>query len=168
MISSSSRIYARTCLLVEDDPIERRVLERLLRRSGRQMLLLSVGTLEAARNILNQGEVVLLLLDNTLPDGTGADFALELRNQSRFKTMQFAIVSEWPTPFMYAKAEKAGALSVLRKRDLTAEIIGDIWDRARTAHLDHTSAKSYPEKLATPTVSQKRSSRVAAKFSSKP
>jgi len=123
--------HARTCLLVEDDPIERRQIERLMRQSGRRVLLLSVPTIAQARGLLEDRSFDLILLDNTLPDGIGAEFALELSHHPKLGRIPVAIISEWPTPFMYAKAERANVLEVLRKKDLNPNRIGQVWDNAR-------------------------------------
>lgn len=122
---------AHTCLLVEDDAVERKQVERLMRQSGRRALLLSVPTIAQARSLLADQAVDLILLDNTLPDGVGAEFALELSQHPKLGRIPVAIISEWPTPFMYAKAEKAGVLGVLRKKDLTPNKIGQVWDDAK-------------------------------------
>ncbi|NRB35316.1 MAG: response regulator [Rhodobacteraceae bacterium] len=128
MSSAGHHSRIPVCLLVEDNPIERAQITRLWNRSERKAVLISVPTLAEARRLLKENQVNLVLLDNSLPDGLGAEFALEISNR---KGPAIAILSEWPTPFMFAKAERAGVLDVLRKNGLSAEQLGHLWDRAQ-------------------------------------
>jgi len=59
----------------------------------------------------------LILLDNNLPDGVGAEFALELAGNPQHASIPVIMVSDWPTPFMWEKAASAGVLYVVNKAE---------------------------------------------------
>jgi CheY-like chemotaxis protein len=125
-----------TCLLVEDNQIERNQIERIFSRIGKKAVLISVGTLTEAMAVIARGQVRLVLLDNSLPDGNGADFAMKISQNPELRHIPVAILSEWPTPFMYAKAERARVLSVLRKRDLNSSILKNLWEMTSEPQTD--------------------------------
>lgn len=75
------------------------------------------ATLQSARLALDAGEVSLILLDNNLPDGVGAEFALELAANPKHSRIPVILVSDWPTPFMWEKAASAGVLYVVNKAE---------------------------------------------------
>jgi len=66
-------------LLVVDDDVELRdLLVRALERDGH--VVSAVATVALARAALSAGGVELVVLDLALPDGTGVDLCIELRN----------------------------------------------------------------------------------------
>ena len=76
-----------------------------------------------AREAVEGSTPDVILLDNNLPDGQGANFALELSEDPRFAHIPVVMVSDWPTPFMYHKAEMAGVRHVVSKADFGARYI---------------------------------------------
>jgi len=105
------------CLIVEDSHFDYRRMSRVIHHSGIKMDMKLAPTLGAARAALAHHHVSMILLDNNLPDGTGVDFALELANNPQFGHIPIVMVSDWPTPFMWDKAEKAGVMYVVNKSE---------------------------------------------------
>ncbi len=68
-------------LIVEDEPVLRKHLERLLVREG--YMVTAVGSRAEAVQHLARGRFETLLLDVKLPDGDGLDLLAELRERSR-------------------------------------------------------------------------------------
>ena len=67
----------REVLVVEDDPLIVSFMRTALRKSGHHVH--SAGSGEAARELLRDGAIDLLLLDLTLPDMDGLDLLRDLR-----------------------------------------------------------------------------------------
>ena len=102
------------CLSVEDDVVDQ---QRILRAADVPGVALEVEfatTLEAARKALVRNHYSVILVDNSLPDGIGVDFAEELARNPKFRDVSIILHSGWPSPFMWAKARNAG-LRVIEK-----------------------------------------------------
>jgi CheY-like chemotaxis protein len=106
-----------TCLIVEDSEFDRERMCRVVRKTRAGMQIAEVATLSRARETLQKGGINLILLDNHLPDGLGAEFAQELAQDPRSAGIPIIIVSDWPTPFMWEKAASAGVIYVLSKSE---------------------------------------------------
>ncbi len=119
------------CLIVEDSEIDQKLIARAIRRAGITVPLKVTGTLRGARQALEREAVRLILLDNTLPDGRGADLALELSQSARFRDIPVALVTDWPSPFMFEKARSAGVREILSKSDLTGARLAQLFARGR-------------------------------------
>lgn len=107
----------RTCLIIEDSQFDQEMMTRVIGRSQGQMRVEVAATLNSARRALEAGEISLILLDNNLPDGIGANFALELAADPKHAAIPVIMVSDWPTPFMWEKAASAGVLYVVNKSE---------------------------------------------------
>lgn len=112
-----------TCLIVEDSEFDREKLTRVINKNVKTMRVEVADTLKSARIALSRAEVSLILLDNNLPDGLGANFALELQNDARLAGIPIILVSDWPSPFMWEKAASAGVLYVLNKGEFDARYV---------------------------------------------
>lgn len=112
-----------SCLIVEDSEFDRIKLSRVLAKSHHKMRVQTATTLNAARAALEKGNTALILLDNNLPDGFGADFALELARDKRLANIPVIMVSDWPSPFMWEKAARAGVTYVLSKSEFDQRYI---------------------------------------------
>ncbi|WP_136441421.1 response regulator [Pacificoceanicola onchidii] len=110
-----------TCLVVDDSEMDRFTLRRVLHRLEPELQLVMVTTLEEARRCLSAGGVDFVVLDNSLPDGNGADFVMELSEDVRFDGIPVLIVTGWPSPFIFAKAKMANVKHVLAKDQLRGE-----------------------------------------------
>lgn len=114
-------ISVPTCLVIEDYELDRRLMERVLTRQNRRVNVLYARTLFEARGILRAEQVSLIFLDNALPDGNGSDYLTELSKIRAGRTVPIIIVSDWPTPFMFAKAKAQNVLEVWSKSDFTVD-----------------------------------------------
>ncbi len=106
-----------TCLIIEDSQFDQQMMTRVITKSYEQVKVEVASTLQSAREALARGRVSLILLDNNLPDGIGANFALELASDPDFSSIPVIMVSDWPTPFMWEKAASAGVLYVVNKAE---------------------------------------------------
>jgi DNA-binding response OmpR family regulator len=111
------------CLIVEDSDFDSRKMMRVVNRSHQKMRVEVAATLKAARVALARGDVTLILLDNNLPDGLGANFALEIAQDERLARIPVIMVSDWPSPFMWQKAASAGVIYVLNKSEFDAHYV---------------------------------------------
>ncbi len=64
-------------LLVEDDALSRMVMMEMVRMGGYEMVAAETGA--EAISMAAADDVALILLDNRLPDGSGADFFTAIR-----------------------------------------------------------------------------------------
>lgn len=99
------------------------MMSRVMARAPGKMRVVLAGTLASARAALASGEVELILLDNNLPDGVGANFALELASDPRHRRTPVIMVSDWPTPFMWEKAASAGVIYVVNKAEFGVQYV---------------------------------------------
>lgn len=106
-----------TCLIVEDSQFDQQMMTRVVGRSRGKMQVKVAATLQSARKSLASGKISLILLDNNMPDGLGAEFALELASDPQLSSIPVIMVSDWPTPFMWEKAASAGVLYVVKKAE---------------------------------------------------
>lgn len=113
----------QTCLIVEDSEFDRQKMTRVMNRSRQPFHIEVAATLKSARRAMEKVQVSLILLDNNLPDGLGADFALELSRDPHFANIPVIIISDWPSPFMWEKASSAGVAYVLSKTEFDGRYV---------------------------------------------
>lgn len=111
------------CLIIEDSEFDQLMMTRVIGRLRGRMRVKVASSLQAAREALAQGEVSLILLDNNLPDGIGANFAIELASDPKHSQTPVIMVSDWPTPFMWEKAAAAGVLYVVNKAEFGIQYV---------------------------------------------
>tara|TARA_R110002074_G_scaffold209291_1_gene378237 strand:- start:961 stop:1386 length:426 start_codon:yes stop_codon:yes gene_type:complete len=116
-------VQQATCLIVEDSEFDSEKLTRVINKSLGKMKVEIATTLRSARRVLSQAEMSLILLDNNLPDGLGANFALELSRDARLANIPVILVSDWPSPFMWEKAASAGVFYVLNKGEFDGRYV---------------------------------------------
>jgi len=109
--SDTSRGDARTVLLVEDDPLFRKVLTTVLSSLGLQPLVAESG--EAALSALGSHPVDIVLMDYHLPGMNGLELARSLR--ARNVTSPMILVSGFLTDTMKTEAQAARVAKVLHK-----------------------------------------------------
>ncbi|MCV3270185.1 response regulator [Roseobacter sinensis] len=113
----------QTCLIVEDSKFDQERIRRIMDKSFKNVFVAVAATIEEAREHMARYQTSIILLDNNLPDGTGANFALELSENPEFSKIPIVMVSDWPTPFMFDKAQSAGVIHVVNKSDFGARYI---------------------------------------------
>lgn len=111
------------CLIIEDSEFDSQKMARVIDRNMNNMDVAIATTLSSAREALDKRDFSLILLDNNLPDGLGADFVQELAMTKRLSNIPVIMVSDWPSPFMWEKAASAGVHYVLNKKEFDAHYI---------------------------------------------
>ncbi len=119
-------------LVLEDSRHDQEMIRRAMRGARLDAQIDFVSTIKTAREALSQARYSAILCDNSLPDGSGSEFASELAQQSDLSDVPIVIVSGWPSPFMWDKARAAGLCVIdktddpMRKlRDFFRETVGD-------------------------------------------
>ncbi|MCA0954159.1 response regulator [Mameliella sediminis] len=118
-------------MIVDDLEFDRRMMRRVMAKHCPDVPLAIARNLTEARQRLAAGDVSILFLDNALPDGMGVDFLAEMKDNKALKAVPVVIVSDFPSPFMYAKAQAANVCEVWSKR----EFVGDAVRRVLRKHL---------------------------------
>ncbi|MDF3415315.1 response regulator [Sulfitobacter sp. M57] len=119
----------QTCLIVEDSDFDREKLTRIMQKSNHPFHIEAATTLKLARRVMEKAPVSLILLDNNLPDGLGADFALELARDANYADIPVIIISDWPSPFMWEKASSAGVAFVLSKTEFDRRYVHAVFQK---------------------------------------
>ncbi|MEM5520564.1 response regulator [Sulfitobacter sp. AS59] len=119
------------CLIIEDSTFDQVKMTRIIHRNMSDAQIYVATTLREARQTLAKYPVSVILLDNHLPDGLGADFAVELAELKIFSHIAVVMVSDWPTPFMWAKAATAGVLHVVNKSEFGQQYVLDAFKHAQ-------------------------------------
>ena len=132
-ILSKSDVYhaKRACLVVEDNKFDQKRISLALTHSGPKLQPYFSNTLQEAREMLEAYEFHMILLNNNLPDGMGADFALELANNPKHRKKPVVLFSDWPSPFMWDKARQAGVCFVLTKSEFHLDHVQKAMDQAK-------------------------------------
>ena len=133
MQRAGSANLAQACLIVEDSKFDQLKMQRMISRSLTGMQVYVATTLKEARQTLAKHPVSVILLDNHLPDGFGADFAVELSALGAFSHITVVMVSDWPSPFMWEKAATAGVLHVVNKSEFGQHYLMDAFNHAKNA-----------------------------------
>jgi CheY-like chemotaxis protein len=106
-----SQMSDRTVLIVEDDPLFRKVLATVLSSLGLQPLVVDSG--EAALATASTHRVDMVLMDYHLPGMNGLDLARTLR--ARDISSPMILISGFLTDSMKSEAQEARIAKVLRK-----------------------------------------------------
>ncbi|MFD1156555.1 response regulator [Roseovarius aestuarii] len=127
------------CLVIEDSQHDQLMIKRAIASAGVDAAVDVADTLDEARHFLTAKRYSIILCDNSLPDGNGADFAQELADEPKYRNTSIVIVSGWPSPFMWAKAKAAG-LRVIDKNDQPQAKLSQVFKRrSRTVGQTHAS-----------------------------
>ena len=109
-----------TCLIVDDDSFDRSLLRQAVQRQRPDMQTFEFDKLSEARDYLKTAHADLILLDNRLPDGRGADLAVELRANPRLVD----------TPIIVVTGDDVSTLdhgvTALSKEELSATNLGEL------------------------------------------
>jgi response regulator of citrate/malate metabolism len=113
---AQDRPGSQAILIVEDSLLDQRIMARVVRRCHASVPLVVAVTLASARRELARQSIRHIFLDNALPDGKGADFVMELVESGLIRQIPVTLVTDAPSPFMFAKARHAG-ITVLQKAE---------------------------------------------------
>ncbi|WP_089270045.1 response regulator [Puniceibacterium sediminis] len=103
------------CLVIEDTVVDRMIMKSVLTKLGRSCDVTFALSLADARVKLSERSYAIIFLDNALPDGNGADFVLELAAHKIWKNTPVVMVTDFPSPFMYAKAKAQNVVAIWTK-----------------------------------------------------
>ena len=130
-------------LLVEDEPLWRRVLERRLINAGHEVISAENGRVALRRLSMSAGLPDLVLTDLCMPEATGYDLCAALRADPRFATLPIIVMSSLDTP---EYRESLAAYHVARflvkpltARDILAAIPAVARENARPAPAERPS-----------------------------
>ncbi|QLF95074.1 response regulator transcription factor [Pseudomonas sp. ABC1] len=116
-LPSDDSVLPAPVLVVEDDPLMRQRLSRVLGEIGYtdETVAFSVNLAEARAHVSSQ-PVAMVLVDLGLPDGNGIELIHELRAQD--PTLWILVISAWSTEEAILGALQAGATGyLLKERD---------------------------------------------------
>ncbi|MGB3246937.1 MAG: response regulator [Sulfitobacter sp.] len=130
-VTNSGEAPSGTCLIIEDSEFDSEKLTRIMHRNVTSMKVSVASTLQSARKALSGPETSLILLDNNLPDGLGANFVQELAQDERLARIPVIMISDWPSPFMWQKAASAGVFYVVNKSEFDARYVHATLKQAR-------------------------------------
>lgn len=99
------------------------MMSRVINGMRRKLHVEITSTLEDGWRALQHGNFSLVLLDNNLPDGYGANFVLKMAADQVLSKIPVIMVSDWPSPFMRDKAEKAGVTYIVNKSEFAARYV---------------------------------------------
>lgn len=110
-----------TCLVVDDSEADRFALRRTLLKLQPALSVKMASSIAEARRCLAGDGAHFIILDNSLPDGNGADFVMEMARSPKTAALPVLIVTGWPSPFLFAKAREAKVWHVLSKDQLRGD-----------------------------------------------
>jgi DNA-binding NarL/FixJ family response regulator len=127
-------------MVVEDDPVTRRLLCRAIEREPSLILCSAVGTVREAREYLAQCPIDLLLTDLGLPDGSGVSVIRDCRHlRPRADILVITMSSEEE---QILACIKAGAAGYVLKESVQLNILDAIVDlRAGGSPISPTIAR---------------------------
>ena len=120
-----------SCLVIEDNKFDQKRISRAMSQGYQNINLVFSDTLAEARAQIARTPFSMILLDNNLPDGMGADFAVELSRHPKHRGTPVIMVSDWPSPFMWAKASKAGVHYVVSKDQFHSGYVQSALEQSR-------------------------------------
>ncbi|MGB1285620.1 MAG: response regulator [Aggregatilineales bacterium] len=113
-------------LYVEDDPLNHRITERILKSEGYTMLRAMTGR---EGIVLAHSEAPdLILMDVGLPDMPGYDVIKEIRQMPNHQTTPIIVLTAEGTTDTYARCVEAGCDGYLRKPFIPRKLIAVIND----------------------------------------
>ena len=104
---------SRRALVIEDDPVDRRLEESLLIGEGYEVE--GVVDIKAALERLVTQKYDVIVLDVGLPDGDGYDVALRLRTIEPNRDTPLVVITGSTDPAARRKGFKAGAVAFVPK-----------------------------------------------------
>lgn len=127
-------VAEQVCLIVDDLEFDRRMMRRVMAQHCPDLPLVVARNLEEARKRLRDQNVTFIFLDNALPDGMGVDFVSEMSADKDLRGVPVVIVSDFPTPFMFAKAKAANVCEVWSKREFIGPAVRRVVQKHAVRH----------------------------------
>ncbi len=123
MTHEEDRMSATTLsiLVIDDDQGDRELVRRSVRDSGLDCRLVEVDAFNSALNSHADEDFDFILIDNSLPDGTGVNLIEEVRRV--WATAAVALITGLGSEELAAGAIKNGAVDYISKRNLDGTLI---------------------------------------------
>lgn len=127
-----------TVLFLEDDPVSPKILQEFFRRELPSVRLLLARTIADAQLLIAEYQVELFILDLTLPDGSGLDFAADVQTIS--PDAPIMLVAQCSPKKLEELRSESGIRHALMKPLDFPSVIG--WVRSMIAHLPGAGKQS--------------------------
>ena len=135
------RIKELSCLVVDDDDVDRERLTRALRGTGLSLNCVEAGSVAEARSTLQEHRFDLAFLDQRLGDGEGTELIRALREADA--GCQLIVVTGFSDPRRIVEAMRGGVYDYLTKDDLHEGLLRKTIDGAlRSARLERELARA--------------------------
>ena len=108
-----------TILVVDDHPVTREPLARLLRYEGFETRCAANGV--EALDLLGESPADLILLDVVMPKMNGVDFLQNVRDDPRWRAIPVIALTGSMEPNLFARLETLGVAEVMSKARFTVE-----------------------------------------------
>ena len=115
-----------TILVVDDHPVTREPLARLLRYEGFEARCAANGV--EALDLLAESAADLILLDVVMPKMNGVDFLQNVRDDPRWRSIPVIALTGCMEPNLFARLENLGVAEVMSKARFTVD---ELMDRVR-------------------------------------
>ena len=112
-----------TILVVDDHPVTREPLARLLRYEGFETRCAANGV--EALDLLAESAADLILLDVVMPKMNGVDFLQNVRGDSRWRAIPVIALTGSMEPNIFERLHGLGAVEVMSKARFTVDELMD-------------------------------------------
>lgn len=132
-------------LIVDDDRVTVRLLERLLRGAG--FGTLTGGDLATAEKLLSTHPVSLLLLDVHLPDGNGLDFCARMSSSAGLSDVPVLFISSNADEATKVRGFASGAVDYITKPLASGEVLARVRTHLRLRMAYEALARLHAERI---------------------
>ncbi len=139
-------------LVVDDDRVTLRLLDRLLRSAGFSTLL--AGDLAEAEALLKAHPITLLLLDVHLPDGNGLDFCARMSSGAALSNIPVLFISSNSDEATKVQGFASGAVDYITKPLAAGEVLARVRTHLRLRMAYEALARFHAERIEQIAVSQ--------------
>lgn len=132
-------------LVVDDDRVTVRLLDRLLRSTGFSTLL--AGDLAAAEALLKAHPITLVLLDVHLPDGNGLDFCARMSSGAAPSDIPVLFISSNSDESTKVQGFASGAVDYITKPLAAGEVLARVRTHLRLRMAYESLARFHAERI---------------------
>lgn len=132
-------------LVVDDDRVTVRLLDRLLRSAGFSTLL--AGDLAGAEVLLKEHPITLVLLDVHLPDGNGLDFCARMSSSSVLSNLPVLFISSNSDEATKVQGFASGAVDYITKPLAAGEVLARVRTHLRLCMAYEALARFHAERI---------------------
>jgi adenylate cyclase len=129
---------AQTILVVDDAPVNRRILERLLTRHGYQVLTADSGS--AALELLNRNQPDLLIFDIVMPGQDGFSLCRAVKERERLRDIPVIFISSLESPEDKVAGFSVGGVDFITKPFHPDEVLARISTHLKLCRLQRELA----------------------------